>query len=428
MLSEAKHLASEGDSPPNSIQKPQNTRHPPHLHALKTANPPPIAQRLPLGTAPADSTILSMKEFLQKLIRADSTPDKGEFEAANVIADYFEANAIEAEVDCWSGNRANVTAWLKSTGEKPPLIFACHLDVVGPGEEKWEHPPFSGLEIGKTIYGRGSTDMKGGTVAAARALADIHASQTPLKGDIIFTATAGEETDSSGAERFVQQYPGPAPAGVVIPEPTDFDIVAAHRGMFWLEITTLGKAAHSSTPHLGVNALSAMKKVLDALEKYRIPFEPSPLLGDCSVSINRIHAGEAMNVVPDKCTLGIDIRTVPGQDHDAIEKDIVDLCRKVKEEDPQFSASVEVLRSVGSLQTDPDNDFVTRLCKAVRQPATKAVGFTTDGPHFSKLGGPVLVFGPGKSHRCHKPNECIETADLQKALDLYKDIIAEFLT
>ena len=90
-----------------------------------------------------------------------------------------------------------------------------------------------------------------------------------------------------------------------------FSVVTAHRGMLWLKITTKGRAAHSSAPEPGVNAIGSMKAVLDELEDYEIVCEPHAVLGSCSMSINTISGGKAMNVVPDRCTLGVDIRTVP---------------------------------------------------------------------------------------------------------------------
>jgi len=373
-----------------------------------------------LASEPQRLIIPAMKELLRKLIQARSTPDTGELAAAQVLADYFRSAGVEAAVDAWGENRANVTARLKGTGDKPPIVLACHLDVVAPGNEPWEHPPFSGVEVGGCIHGRGSVDMKGGTAAAAAAMVRIARMQPTPAGDVIFAATAGEETDSAGATRFVEAFRRCAPvAGVIIPEPTDFDIVVAHRGLFWLEITTLGKAAHSSTPHLGVNALLAMKGLLDDLEGLHIPFTPHPLLGNCSMSINTMHAGQAMNIVPDKCTLGIDIRTVPGQDHQAIQADMQTLIDKRRTADPAFAAAIKVLRSVGPMETDPDCDFVRTFRRAVGIDATRAVGFTTDGPHFAALGGPVLIFGPGRSDQCHKPNEHIALADVERAADLY---------
>jgi len=370
-----------------------------------------------------------MNEFLKKLIRAESTPEKGELASAKVISNEFSKSGINAALDTWEQTRANITAQVNSAGCKSALLFACHLDVVGPGEEKWDKPAFDAIESNGKIFGRGSVDMKGGIAAAVTAIRQIVDSGTKLQGDIIFTAVAGEETDSCGAKRFVNNHEQlPDLAGIIIPEPTDFSVVTAHRGMFWLEITTKGKAAHGSTPELGINAINSMRLLLNELENYKTPAAAHPLLGKCSLSVNTITGGKELNVVPDNCSIKVDIRTLPQQNNQDTITDLENIFAKIKDRNPQFEANITVVRQVPSLETDSSCDFVKRFCSAVGINETVAVGFTTDGPHFSPLGAPVVIFGPGKPHLCHKPNEYVEIKDMEKAVEYYKNIILNFLT
>ena len=370
-----------------------------------------------------------MKELLKKLIQAETTDEKGELTAAEVISDEFSRSGIDSSIDSWDQTRANIVAHVKSAGRRAGLLFACHLDVVGPGEAAWKHPAFTAVESDGKIYGRGAVDMKGGTAAAVTAIRQIVDSGIKLQGDIIFSAVAGEETDSVGAKRFVDDHGWvPELAGVVIPEPTDFAIVTAHRGILWLEVATKGKAAHSSAPQLGVNAIGSMRLILNELDSYEIKTEPHKLLGTCSMSINTIAGGKTMNVVPDKCSIGIDIRTLPGQNHDEIIIDLQEIFAKLKTENEHFDADVSVLRQVQPLETDSNGEFVKTVCAAVGINKTKAVGYTTDGPYFASLGAPVVIFGPGKPHLCHKPDEYIDISDLEKGVEHYKNIILKFLT
>ncbi len=370
-----------------------------------------------------------MKELLKKLIKAESTPEKGELASAEAVSDEFSKSGINCRIDKWDQTRANIIAQVNSVGSKCALLFACHLDVVGPGEETWDKPAFEAIESNGKIYGRGSVDMKGGIAAAVTAIRQVVDSGTKLQGDIIFTAVAGEETDSCGATKFINDHDRlPDFAGIVIPEPTDFSIVTAHRGMLWLEITTKGKAAHGSTPQLGVNAINSMRLVLNELENYEIPAEPHQLLGKCSMSINTIAGGKALNVVPDNCKIGVDIRTLPEQNHQDIISDLEKIFAQIKPGNPEFDAEVDVVRQVRPLETDCNCDFIKNFCSAVGNNETVAVGFTTDGPHFAPLGAPVVIFGPGKPHLCHKPNEYIEINDMEKAVEHYKNIILKFLT
>jgi len=370
-----------------------------------------------------------MKQLLKKLVDAQSTVEKGELAAAKVIRDQFAKSGIASVIDRWGQTRANVTATIKSSGEKKGILFACHLDVVGPGEGKWTHSPFKSAESQGRIYGRGATDMKGGIAAIVCAIKEIVDSGVKLKGDIVFAATAGEETDSCGTKRFVRGFgKGEGKlAGVVIPEPTDFAVITAHRGLLWLEIVTAGKSAHGSTPQLGINSISMMKMLLDELEHYKIKGRPHKLLGNCSMSINTISGGKAINVVPDKCRIGIDIRTLPGQSSKDIIEDLRKVFAKMRRKNPKFKAGISIVRSVEALQTDSDCEFVRSFCVAAGVRKTKAVDFTTDGPDFALLGAPVVVFGPGKGELCHKSDEYIEIADVQRAAEYYKEVILKLL-
>ena len=368
-----------------------------------------------------------MKEFLRQLVQAETTAEMGELAAAQIISAEFRRSGVDCRVDSWDQTRANVIGHVRSDGRKGALLFVCHLDVVGPGEAMWEYPPFQAVERDGKVHGRGSADMKGGIAAAVTAISQIVNSGTKLQGDIIVVAAAGEETDSCGAKRFLRDCGWmPELAGVIIPEPTDFEIVTAHRGMLWLGITTKGKAAHGSTPELGVNAIASMKSILDELENYRMAFEPHELLGGCSMSINKIAGGKAFNVVPDECSMGIDIRTLPAQDHQAIVADFERIFGKLRSGNPQFDAEISVFREVEALETDCKSGFVADFCAAVGISQTRAVGFTTDGPHFASL-GPVVIFGPGKPELCHKPDEYIDIADVEKAVEYYKAIALKFL-
>ena len=374
-----------------------------------------------------------MKELLKKLIQAKTTTENGELAAAEVIADEFGRAGINSRIDNWDQIRANIITRIESAGQRAGLLFACHLDVVGPGEAAWKNPAFSAVETDGKIYGRGAVDMKGGTAAAVIAIRQIVESGVKLKGDIVFAAVAGEETDSAGASRFVddknlmKELTPQGLAGVIIPEPTDFEVITAHRGMLWLQISTKGKAAHSSTPQLGVNAIDSMRRVLNELESYEIKAGPHELLGICSMSVNTITGGKAMNVVPDKCSLGIDFRTLPQQNHNEIVFDLQKIFERLKTGDENFDAEISILREVQPLETDVNSEFVKIFGSAVGISETKAIGYTTDGPHFASLGAPIVIFGPGKPQLCHKPDEYIDISDLEKCVEYYNNIILKFL-
>jgi len=371
-----------------------------------------------------------MKDLLKKLIQAQPTLGKGELEAAKVLADYFASFGIDTRIEQWGNSRANISLHIDSAGEKKALLFAAHLDVVPPGEASWKFPPFEAVEFQDRIYGRGAADMKAGIVALAAAIVEIIGNNTKFKGDLIFAATAGEETDSCGAKRFVEKEKSNLPelAGIVIPEPTNFKIVTAHRGMLWIQIETSGKTAHGSMPQFGINAISSMNMLLNQLNEFKFDFPEHPRLGSCSISINEIHGGKATNVVPDSCLIRIDIRTLPGQNHEQVMQEFQNIVDELTETIKDFDAELTFIRSVKATESDDTCDFIQSFCKVADIPKTTTVGFCTDSPFFGPLNAPVVIFGPGKPDVCHKPDEHVDLVDLDTAKEYYKKIISKFLT
>jgi succinyl-diaminopimelate desuccinylase len=369
-----------------------------------------------------------MKELLKHLIQSAPTLENGEAEAAKVLADFFDQHGVEATLDRWGPERANVVASIGSDdADAPTLLFGAHLDVVPAAKERWKTDPFCPVEKDGHIIGRGSVDMLGGLCAAAMAIVDL--SKQSLNGRVIFAATAGEETDSCGVKRFVERYRSEIknPLGVIIAEPTGMKILRAHRGILWLNIETFGKTAHGSTPQAGVNAILKMNALLNRLQSWNIPHTPHSLLGGCSMSINQITGGSATNIVPDNCSLEIDIRTLPGQDHSVIIDDLQGLCNDLSKTDPDFKTEISIIRAVDAMETAENSPFVAAVCKATGIHETHTAGFTTDGPYFEKLNAPVLIFGPGDGSLCHKPDEFIGIDAMEQARQMYKQIIQKAL-
>jgi succinyl-diaminopimelate desuccinylase len=362
-----------------------------------------------------------MKELLKKLIKAKSTSETGELECAQTLANYFKAAGLKPELQVWDKKRANVTVRVKSTGEKDGILLVGHLDVVPA-----ENPMFTPFERAGKIFGRGSCDMKGGLACSASAIVETVKSGIKLKGDIIYSATAGEETDSSGVQKFIKSFKDKNLSGIIVPEPTDFELVAAHRGLLWMQIITKGKSAHSSMPQLGINAIDSMRIFLNELAKFKIP-GINKQLGKASLSVNKICGGSASNIVPDMCSTQIDIRTIPGQDIRNIVADINKIIDRLAKKDPNFHAELEILRHAGSLQTDENSVFVREI-KTLLNIKAKAVAFTTDAPYLTAFKVPIVIFGPGSPGLCHKPNEHIKIKDMVNGVKYYKTIFAHLLS
>jgi len=364
-----------------------------------------------------------MKTLLGQLIAAAPTVENGELRAAEILKAYFECHGLTAELDIWDGNRANLLVHLKAdTPTGAPLLAASHLDVV-PAAAGWTTAPFAMAERDGRLYGRGTTDMLGAVAAIAAALVETEKEKPPLPRDIVFASAAGEETDSCGAKRLVSQLKERfgAVSGVLIPEPTDLKVLRAHRGILWLKIAAHGRTAHGSMPHLGINAILKINTLLNRLRDFTLPQPPHPLLGGCSMSVNRIAGGSGTNIVPEHCAIEIDIRTLPGQSAEATTALFETLLAESAKDDPAYKADISELRCVPSLETPANEPFVRAVCQAVGASQTGSVGFTTDGPYFAPL-GPVVIVGPGNPAQCHKPDEYIEIAALEQAKEMFKKI------
>jgi succinyl-diaminopimelate desuccinylase len=373
-------------------------------------------------------------KFCQELVRIKSVnPPGDELQAAEYVASVLKKLGLEVELIKHSPTRASVLARLKSSRKKPGLLYNGHLDTVPVGAEEWIHEPFRADVAEGKIWGRGTADMKGGLaviMVAAKALAEA---RVPLQGDLILAATAGEEADSLGATALAARPDlGPVQA-VVIPEPSYNDLCVAEKGVFWLELTTQGKTAHGSMPEMGRNAVMMMVTLINELGKMSFPYKEHPLLGGFSQSINTIVGGVKTNVVPDYCAVTVDMRTVPGQDHRAILRQVEDLIADLSRRLPDFKALVKVTNDRAPVETSPDEPVVQSFADVVAEvagerPIPKGVRYYTDAVAFVPvLRAPMIICGPGDAKLAHQPNEYVEVSKLVQAARIYTLAAAKLL-
>jgi succinyl-diaminopimelate desuccinylase len=373
-------------------------------------------------------------KFCQEIIRIKSVnPPGDELPAAEYVASNLKKIGLEVEVIKHSPTRASVLARLKSVHKKPALLYNGHLDTVPVGLEKWVHDPFEGVVSEGKVRGRGSADMKGGLAALLVAAKVLVEARMPLQGDLIIAATAGEEVDSLGATAVAARSDlGPVQA-VVIPEPSYNDIFIAEKGAFWLELTTEGKTAHGSMPEMGRNAIMMMVTLIKELEKMSFPYKEHPLLGGFSQSINTIMGGVKTNVVPDQCAVTVDMRTVPGQNHRAILKQVEGLIEGLSKRIPDFKASVRVTNDRAPVETSPAEPVVQAFADVVAEvagerPVPKGVRYYTDAVAFvPALKAPMIICGPGDAKLAHQPNEYVEISKLVQAAQIYTLAAAKLL-
>jgi succinyl-diaminopimelate desuccinylase len=356
-----------------------------------------------------------LTELCCRLVRFKSVNPPGDERAiAAFAADYLREAGLEVELISHGPQRASVLAKLRGQGRKPGLLYSAHLDTVPVGHETWLHDPFSGDVADHKVWGRGSADMKGGMAVIMTMARILAQARLPLEGDLILGLTAGEEVDSLGAMALAgRPNLGPVQA-VVVAEPSSNQLYIAEKGALHVEIATYGKTAHGSMPELGRNAVMMMVALLAELERLPIAFDPHPMLGGFTRSINTIAGGIKTNVVPDQCIATVDMRTVPGQNHQDILRRIEELIADFKAKITDFSAGVRILNDRPPITTPPDDPMVHHFTDIItqitgRRPIPKGVRYFTDAVAFVPvLKAPMIICGPGQAGLAHQPNEYVE--------------------
>jgi succinyl-diaminopimelate desuccinylase len=373
-------------------------------------------------------------KYCRDLVRIRTVnPPGDEIKAAEYVASTLKQAGLDAELVEHTPNRASMVARLKGSGRKPALLYNGHLDTVPVGSEKWDHEPFGGEIADGKIWGRGASDMKGGLAAMMAGMKAVARAKAPLQGDLIFAATAGEEVDSLGATS-VAAIPGLGPLqAIVISEPSSNEMFVAEKGAFWLELTTHGRTAHGSMPEQGRNAILMMMKLLEELEKQTIPFQEHPLVGGFTRSVNTIAGGVKTNVVPDSCVATIDMRTVPGQDHRAIRKQVEDLIAELGRRIPDFKVTLKVTNDRPPLETSTAEPAVQKFMEVLSRirgatPVPKGVAYFSDAVVFvPALGAPMILCGPGEARLAHQPNEYVEISSLVQSAKIFALAAARLL-
>jgi succinyl-diaminopimelate desuccinylase len=361
-------------------------------------------------------------------------PPGNELPCAEYIAGLLREAGCAVELIAHSASRASVIARLRGSGDLLPLVLCGHLDVVPVGEEEWTHDPFAGELADSRVWGRGSADMKGAVAAMMCAGKAIAEGGYQLRGDLITVLTAGEEDEQLGASVIASRTDIAPVQAIVIGEPTSNDVAITEKGALWLEVTMHGKTAHGAMPGAGENAIMM---ALAFLGRFREMELAPPLvdrhLGTLTRSIAMIRGGVKPNVVPDQCTVTIDLRTLPGQSHTAILGGVQELLDALSESEGVFKASVRVINDRRPVATRDDNSAVQRFCRVVGEvcgltPEPRGVAYCTDGASLvPAFGAPMVICGPGSEALAHQPNEHVEVAKLIEAVKVYALAALEFL-
>lgn len=362
----------------------------------------------------------SVSRLLQDLIALPSInpaflpddPDRtGEERVALYLADLARKQGLEVSRQPVLPGRQNLFVRLKPAGKaKRRIILSPHLDVV-PAEDKQFKPR---VKNGR-IHGRGACDTKGSVAAFFHALLELSKEgNRPAETEILFVGLVDEEHRQTGSRILGER--GPKGDLAIAGEPTQLQVVTAHKGNLWLCLETRGKAAHGATPHLGKSAIHAMSRVTNLLlTEYvdQLKERKHPLLGHPSINVGLIQGGSQTNVVPERCSIEVDRRTIPGETEASVLAEIHRLLKKHR------LPSTTIVESRGvpcpSLATDPNLPVVQQFLKAAKRRKSHGVDYFTDASPIAMGGTPAIVFGPGNIAQAHSADEWVDLKQLDRA-------------
>ena len=408
-------------------------------------------------------------QLTQDLIRIPSVRRIGggekEKEVALFVARLLEEMGLDVVIEEVEPGAPNVVGVLQGQADGPCLMFECHTDVVTEGDpSEWKYGPFEGRIAGNRIYGRGACDTKGNLAAAVKAVQAISQSGIPFNGRILLGILVDEEGMMSGVKHFIRQGWTKGVTAAIICEPVESQLCITQKGAMRAEIVTCGKMSHGAMPLSGLNPVPPMVSILEKvrqLEEEEIELRgKDPLLGFPSITPTVLQAplkgDPQVNVVPQHCRSYLDIRTIPGQSHEALKKQLEDIVREeerlvcasldsgpLKEirerlekglsRGMTFEAKFQVFEDRPWTRTSKEESLVQAVAKAYRsvtgeEPVYNGVPGATDGTFLSAWAGiPIVTIGAGKWTIPHQKDEWISIDDLCLMAKLYAVSAMEFL-
>ena len=361
----------------------------------------------------------------KSLLRFDTVNPPGrERDCAHYAGALLKEWGFAVEFFEYQEGRTSVIARAGGSDRKAPLCLTGHLDVVPLGAQPWTKDPFNGETDGDRLYGRGASDMKAG-VAAILLAARSHAKSLKGTPGIVLVLTAAEEGGCVGSAQLAKtQLLGKAGA-MVVGEPTSNYPLVGHKGSLKFHARFRGVSAHGSMPELGVNAIYKAGKALTSLQNFDFEMKAHPVMGKPTLNVGTIEGGVTVNAVPDAAAIGVDIRTVPGMDHEAL---IERLKRTLGSE-----ADLDFFSNLKPVWTAPDHEWIQRvfdICKPYlsEPPAARTAPYMTDAANLLKVyaGAPTVVLGPGEAAMAHQTDEYASQERIRQSVAIYESLIRDW--
>lgn len=371
-------------------------------------------------------------ETLEDLIRINSVnphfADGRPEEAVQAYVESFLARyGMQTVRQPLEPGRENVIGILPGAEPGRRIIFEAHCDTVAvAGMED----AFEPRREGNRLYGRGACDVKGGLAAMLCALASLKQRGVTPPAEVWVVSAVDEEHAYRGVLRLLED--GLTADAAIVAEPTELRMIIASKGCLRWRTVLEGRSAHSSKPHLGVNAIDAMARLIVALEDdgARLAERRHPLLGPATLTVARIEGGEQINIVPDRCAIEIDRRLIPGETPDEVLDSYRHAFRqwldgrdvKVNVEPPfvvdlplETAPAAAVARVAGRVLDELGLD-----------PEPIGVAFGSDASKLAAAGIPSIILGPGSIDRAHTVEEYVEIDQLEASFEIYRLFMERF--
>lgn len=358
---------------------------------------------------------MQVSEWLDALVGFDTTSHKSNLALIDYLEDAVLPWALETiRLSNPKGDKATL---IVRVGPDVPggMVLSGHTDVVPVTGQAWETDPFTLIEKENRLYGRGTTDMKG-FLACALAMAETMQAEA-LSKPLYLVLSYDEEIGCLAAPDIATYFKEKQPALVLVGEPTEMQVVHAHKGVFTFETIVTGKEAHSSLVHIGVNAIAYASRLITYLQELAVEYQShEPVEGFeppySTIHVGVIHGGEARNIIPKHCSFEWEIRPLPTAAH---QEDILQrvetfsnaLEKEMKAVQPDTGIeTINVVRNSG-LKGNTHAEAEALMLSVTGQNAAKTMAFATEAGIFQRGGLPVILCGPGSVAQAHQPNEWI---------------------
>ncbi|BCG82908.1 MULTISPECIES: M20 family metallopeptidase [unclassified Mesorhizobium] len=375
-----------------------------------------------------DPQLVSLLQDLTRIESVNPSLSKtgsGERAMALYLQKYCEERGLACELQEVKDGRPNLVAWVPGTDPDRRILFIAHTDTVP--VEKWEDNPFSGDIRDGLLHGRGSCDTKGSLAAMLRALCTLGARKP--KATVVLVASIDEEYRKIGARAVADS--GVAYEAAVVGEPTSLELVVAHKGSVRWQVEVEGIPVHSSRPHLGVNAITGMARIILALEELNrnLSLRENALVGPPALTVSLIEGGIELTTVPPACRIWIDRRLTPGESPQGAIQEVEDILKHFRESEYKIIARslLPALEDPAPLSAEGSRiaEVASLICKDVA--GTGRFTGAPWGTDASQLAGvSCVVIGPGSMAQAHTSNEYITLDQLDYAVQIYQRIMLEY--